>query len=189
MAPQPTQPEPRPVLGGPRAPGSPASSRPFRVYQTPLTSLPCDVHIKEHSGITGAGGLSLRGRVRHSDHRRLEERPEQHVGARPLRPQSRACGETREAVLTGTSGERSGSCGPTSGSGSRRRHRALEVAGVLSSVLCRPVLSLFSFAEVVTPILSILFPCVSCFSYRRRVEEVWRRPSCIPASGPPLNGV
>ena len=51
-------------------------------YQTPLTSLASNVHVKEDSGITGVGGLGFGGWVRHFDlQTRLEAGSEYLVAA------------------------------------------------------------------------------------------------------------
>lgn len=85
-------PPPPPPHGDPGIPGSPASSGPFSVSRTPLTSLASDVHVKKDSGVTRVGGLSLGGRVRHCDlQTRLEADSRHLVAAESPKPQQRLC--------------------------------------------------------------------------------------------------
>lgn len=93
--------EPHATLGVAQILVSPASSGPLPKYQTLLTSLPSDVHVKEDSGVTGVGGLSLGGRVRHTElQMRLGANSDNLVDAQHLRPQSYFLRDDLSAALT-----------------------------------------------------------------------------------------
>lgn len=181
-------PEPPTTLGVPQISGSLASSGPLPKYQTLLTSLPSDVHVKEDSRITGVGGLSLRGRVRHIELQLgLGANSENLVGAQQLTPKATFSAKICPRRWRATSGVKPGSRALTSGASSWRRFRALGVVRVFRSFLSC-CLSLF-LGRSCSPDRFYRFR--TCFiAFPAVVAEKSFADHCLrPASGPPRTDV